>query len=269
MGRHCWPGSWRTCGNSSKRGRSHLPRTAAPIRSRSSRRAYVNDRRGLVHSPGRFSESACSASLDRPTTDTHHDPGPGVHKDAESADVDGWRAWRNLAIGDTLDKRTSHEVPLTPPHSHWIQRCGKVHVSQEFLPPSPMVLKDGASLRRRRRRVGEQHAVRLAARGVRLFITGRRGPEIADAAAAIGRGTIGVQADVSNLRDLDRLYEQISRDAGRLDVVFANAGGGDMLPLEAITAEHSTGSSATRQRSPDGPSWRRRGGGEGRRFPRV
>ena len=101
-----------------------------------------------------------------------------------------------------------------------------------------MLLKDGASLRRRRRRVGEQHAVRLAARGVRLFITGRRGPEIADAAAAIGRGTIGVQADVSNLRDLDRLYEQISRDAGRLDVVFANAGGGDMLPLEAITAEH-------------------------------
>jgi len=41
-----------------------------------------------------------------------------------------------------------------------------------------------------------------------------------------------------NLTDLDRLYEQISRDAGRLDVVFANAGGGDMLPLEAITAEH-------------------------------
>jgi len=145
--------------------------------------------------------------------------------------------------------------------------------------------------------IGLASAHELAARGVRLFITGRRGPEIADAAGAIGRGTIGVQADVSNLRDLDRLYEQISRDAGRLDVVFANAGGGDMLPLEAITAEHvdrifgtnvkgstarrkGTASfsvysatkaavSATRQRSPDGPSWRRRGGGEGRRFPRV
>jgi NAD(P)-dependent dehydrogenase (short-subunit alcohol dehydrogenase family) len=77
----------------------------------------------------------------------------------------------------------------------------------------------------------------LAAEGVRLFITGR-GPEIADAARAIGRCAVGVQADVSNLTDLDRLYEQISRDAGRLDVVFANAGGGDMLPLEAITAEH-------------------------------
>ena len=86
--------------------------------------------------------------------------------------------------------------------------------------------------------IGLASARELAARGVRLFITGRRGPEIADAARAIGRGTVGVQADVSNLTDLDRLYEQISRDAGRLDVVFANAGGGEMLPLEAITPEH-------------------------------
>jgi ketosteroid isomerase-like protein len=39
---------------------------------------------------------------------------------------------------------------------------------------------------------------------VRLLITGRRGPEIADAARAIGRGTVGVQADVSNLTDLAR-----------------------------------------------------------------
>jgi NAD(P)-dependent dehydrogenase (short-subunit alcohol dehydrogenase family) len=86
--------------------------------------------------------------------------------------------------------------------------------------------------------IGLAAAHELAAQGVRLFITGRRGPEIANAARAIGRGTVGVQADVSNLTDLDRLYEQISRDAGRLDVVFANAGGGDMLPLEAITVEH-------------------------------
>jgi NAD(P)-dependent dehydrogenase (short-subunit alcohol dehydrogenase family) len=74
--------------------------------------------------------------------------------------------------------------------------------------------------------IGLASAHELAAESVRLFITGRRGPEIADAARAIGRGTVGVQADVSNLTDLDRLYEQISRDAGRLDVVFANAGGG-------------------------------------------
>jgi NAD(P)-dependent dehydrogenase (short-subunit alcohol dehydrogenase family) len=86
--------------------------------------------------------------------------------------------------------------------------------------------------------IGLASAHELAARGVRLFIAGRRGSEIADAARAIGRGTVGVQADVSNLTDLDRLYEQISRDAGRLDVVFANAGGGDMLPLKAITADH-------------------------------
>ena len=86
--------------------------------------------------------------------------------------------------------------------------------------------------------IGLASAHELAAEGVRLFITGRRGAEIADAARAIGRGTVGVQADVSSLADLDRLYDQISRDAGRLDVVFANAGGGDMLPLETITTEH-------------------------------
>src|SRR6267378_3271856 len=70
--------------------------------------------------------------------------------------------------------------------------------------------------------IGLASAHELAAEGVRLFITGRRGHEIADAARAIGRGTVGVQADVSNLTDLDRLYEQISRDAGRLDVVFGS-----------------------------------------------
>jgi NAD(P)-dependent dehydrogenase (short-subunit alcohol dehydrogenase family) len=86
--------------------------------------------------------------------------------------------------------------------------------------------------------IGLASAHELARHGVRLFITGRRGAEIAVAARAIGRGAVGVQADVANPADLGRVYEQISRDAGRLDVVFANAGGGDMLPLEAITAEH-------------------------------
>jgi hypothetical protein len=62
-------------------------------------------------------------------TDTRHDTGRGGHKHAESADVDGWRDWRNLAIGDTLDKRTSREVPLTPPHSHWIQMPQSIHIA--------------------------------------------------------------------------------------------------------------------------------------------
>src|SRR3989442_15705784 len=49
--------------------------------------------------------------------------------------------------------------------------------------------------------IGLASAHELAAEGVQLFITGRRGPEIADTARAIGRGTVGVQADVSNLAD--------------------------------------------------------------------
>jgi len=71
-----------------------------------------------------------------------------------------WRDWRHLANGDTLDKRTSQEVPLTSPHSCWIPRYGKVHISQRFVRRSATLPKDTASLRRRRRWVGEQDAVR-------------------------------------------------------------------------------------------------------------
>jgi NAD(P)-dependent dehydrogenase (short-subunit alcohol dehydrogenase family) len=52
-----------------------------------------------------------------------------------------------------------------------------------------------------------------------------------------GIGT-GVQGDVSNLRDLDRLFAQIKRDKGRLDIAFANADGAKFGPLGQITEEH-------------------------------
>ncbi|MXG38037.1 SDR family NAD(P)-dependent oxidoreductase, partial [Escherichia coli] len=48
---------------------------------------------------------------------------------------------------------------------------------------------------------------------------------------------VGIRADVSSLADLDRIYAQIAQEAGHLDILFANAGGGDMLPLGAITEE--------------------------------
>ncbi|HEY3253077.1 MAG TPA: SDR family oxidoreductase, partial [Polyangiaceae bacterium] len=54
----------------------------------------------------------------------------------------------------------------------------------------------------------------------------------------LGRNAIGVQGDVANLADLDRLYSTIRQKAGRLDVVFANAGGGAFVPLEQVTEEH-------------------------------
>src|SRR6266853_5714383 len=60
--------------------------------------------------------------------------------------------------------------------------------------------------------------------GAYVFITGRREPELAAAVKEIGRNVTGVHGDVANLGDLDRLFAQIKREKGRLDIVFANAG---------------------------------------------
>jgi NAD(P)-dependent dehydrogenase (short-subunit alcohol dehydrogenase family) len=60
--------------------------------------------------------------------------------------------------------------------------------------------------------------------GAYVFITGRRDPELATAVKEIGRNVNGVQGDVSNLGDLDRLFAQIKREKGKLDIVFANVG---------------------------------------------
>jgi NAD(P)-dependent dehydrogenase (short-subunit alcohol dehydrogenase family) len=74
--------------------------------------------------------------------------------------------------------------------------------------------------------------------GAYVFITGRREPELAAAVREIGKNVTGVQGDVSNLGDLDRLFAQITREKGTLDIVFANAGGAQFAPLGQITEEH-------------------------------
>ncbi|NIY77487.1 SDR family oxidoreductase [Thalassospira sp. HF15] len=86
--------------------------------------------------------------------------------------------------------------------------------------------------------IGLAAAKDLASKGARVFITGRRQKELDEAVLAIGPAATGIRADVSVNSDLDQLYAQISKAAGKLDILFANAGGGDMLPLGAITAEH-------------------------------
>ena len=73
--------------------------------------------------------------------------------------------------------------------------------------------------------------------GAYVFITGRRAPELAAAVKEIGSNVTGVQGDVSNLGDLDRLFEQIKREKGKLDIVFANAGTAKYAPLGQITEE--------------------------------
>ncbi|WP_438345956.1 SDR family NAD(P)-dependent oxidoreductase [Methylorubrum populi] len=83
--------------------------------------------------------------------------------------------------------------------------------------------------------IGLATAKRFAAEGARVFVTGRRQAELDKAVAEIGPAATGVQADASKLADLDRLYEQVKARAGRIDVLFVNAGGGSMLPLGEIT----------------------------------
>ncbi len=86
--------------------------------------------------------------------------------------------------------------------------------------------------------IGLATAKRFVNEGAHVFITGRRQPELAAAAKDIGRNVIGVQGDVSNLGDLDRLFAQIKREKGKLDIVFANAGGAQFAPFGKITEEH-------------------------------
>src|ERR1700685_4110668 len=73
--------------------------------------------------------------------------------------------------------------------------------------------------------------------GAYVFITGRRDAEMAAAVKEIGRNVTGVQGDVSNLDDLDRLFGQIKREKGKLDIVFANAGTAKYAPFGKISEE--------------------------------
>jgi NAD(P)-dependent dehydrogenase (short-subunit alcohol dehydrogenase family) len=87
--------------------------------------------------------------------------------------------------------------------------------------------------------IGLATAKQFVNEGAYVFITGRRGPELARAAEEIGRNVAGIQGDVANLDDLDRLFAQVKREKGKLDIVFANAGGAlPLTPLGEITEEH-------------------------------
>lgn len=84
--------------------------------------------------------------------------------------------------------------------------------------------------------IGFATAKRFASEGAQVIITGRRQPELNAAVEKIGNA-IGIRADSSNLAELDALYSAVKAKAGRIDVLFVNAGGGSMLPLGSITEE--------------------------------
>src|SRR5262245_14572456 len=85
--------------------------------------------------------------------------------------------------------------------------------------------------------IGLATAKRFVSEGAYVFITGRRESELAAAVKEIGGNVTGIQGDVSDLGDLDRLFAQISREKGRLDIVFANAGVARYAHLGEITEE--------------------------------
>jgi NAD(P)-dependent dehydrogenase (short-subunit alcohol dehydrogenase family) len=85
--------------------------------------------------------------------------------------------------------------------------------------------------------IGLATAKQFVNEGAYVFITGRRDSELARAAREIGKNVTGVQGDVSNLGDLDRLFAQIKQEKGKLDIVFANAGVAKYAPLGSITEE--------------------------------
>jgi NAD(P)-dependent dehydrogenase (short-subunit alcohol dehydrogenase family) len=86
--------------------------------------------------------------------------------------------------------------------------------------------------------LGLATARRFVAEGAQILVTGRRQDAVDAAVKDIGGTITGVQGDVAKLADLDRLYDIIREKAGRLDILFANAGGGAFVPLTQVTEEH-------------------------------
>ncbi|MDQ0905413.1 NAD(P)-dependent dehydrogenase (short-subunit alcohol dehydrogenase family) [Streptomyces canus] len=85
--------------------------------------------------------------------------------------------------------------------------------------------------------IGLASAVRPAAEGAHVFVTGRRKTELDAAVEVIGPAATAVTGDISNLADLDRLYETIGNRGQGLDVLSANASAATLVPLEQVTED--------------------------------
>jgi NAD(P)-dependent dehydrogenase (short-subunit alcohol dehydrogenase family) len=86
--------------------------------------------------------------------------------------------------------------------------------------------------------IGLATAKRFVAEGAQVIITGRRKDVLDAAVKEIGSSATGVQADAGSLADLDKLYAQIKEQHGRIDILFANAGGGEFATIDKVTEEH-------------------------------
>jgi NAD(P)-dependent dehydrogenase (short-subunit alcohol dehydrogenase family) len=81
-------------------------------------------------------------------------------------------------------------------------------------------------------------ARRFVEEGAYVFITGRRQKQLDEAVKLIGRNVTGVRGDASNLDDLDRLFETVKREKGKIDILYASAGWGEAVPLGEVTEQH-------------------------------
>ena len=81
-------------------------------------------------------------------------------------------------------------------------------------------------------------AMRFVEEGAYVFITGRRQQTLDEAVQVIGRNVTGVRGDAANLDDLDRLFDTVRREKGKIDVLFASAGRGEAVPLGKVTEQH-------------------------------
>src|ERR1700680_455133 len=85
--------------------------------------------------------------------------------------------------------------------------------------------------------IGLATAALFAQEGARAFVTGRDAEGLAAAARRLGGGGIDVPVGVTKNSDLARLYEAVKREAGHIDILFANAGAGSLAPLGTVTEE--------------------------------
>jgi NAD(P)-dependent dehydrogenase (short-subunit alcohol dehydrogenase family) len=86
--------------------------------------------------------------------------------------------------------------------------------------------------------IGLATAKRFVTEGAYVFITGRRQKQLDLAVSEIGKNVMGIQSDVSNLADIDKIYNTVKDQKNRIDIIFANAGIAQFAPLEKISEEH-------------------------------
>jgi NAD(P)-dependent dehydrogenase (short-subunit alcohol dehydrogenase family) len=86
--------------------------------------------------------------------------------------------------------------------------------------------------------IGLATAKRFVAEGAKVIITGRRKENLDAAVKEVGPNATGIQADASKLEDIDRVYAEVKKQYGRIDVLFVNAGGGEFATIDQVTEEH-------------------------------